>query len=307
MAAQARNPTEIEADRLFILKLRREGGQRMKSIVQVARVLNERRAAAAKEFSLVMGRSPEEADADGQAARLSVQTVRRDLRVVDERIRKGADAAAAAWLDEQIDATQHDIERTYVIDEQVAEDLERSRSEVVTSTRGVPGENDEGEVILVTKDVTTRRRANGPARAELYQILVRNVELRMKLRAEMRTLRYGQAWFANRVEEATFSQTIVDLHDPDKARDAAVALYRREVEALVRSEKMEIGPMPAEILAAERHRVQRLATRVGAVKALISAGKPDLPPNAPGSGQRGSYELIVTRVSPGNGRRGSER
>lgn len=300
MAAQTRNETEIEADRLFILTLRRQGGQAMNSVTQVARVLNEKRAAAAREFALALGKSDDEAEEAADAARLSVQTVRRDLRVVDERLRRASEATAAVWLDDQIADVQADIERTYEIDQQILDDLQRSRDEVHTQTEGVP----QGERNIRTTRVLTRRRASAPASADLYQALIRTMEYRGRLRGELLRLRYGRDWFANRVEERNFVQSIVDLDDPEKAREAAMALYRREVEALIRTEKMDIGPMPPEVVQAERLRVQRLAGRIGAVRALIAAGKPDIPPNAPGSGSRGSngsYELVVTRVSPSSG------
>ena len=134
MAGRLRGDVELEADRLFLLSLLQKGGTEI-SATQAAKILNGRRRDAARETALALGKTEEEAIAAGDAATLSVQSVRHDVRIALERLRSGSTAVSAVLLDDQIGEVREDLEATYRIDEEVWRDLERSRRPSSSRTR----------------------------------------------------------------------------------------------------------------------------------------------------------------------------
>ena len=290
VGGRLRGDVELEADRLFLLGLLQKGGTEI-SATQAAKILNDRRRAAAHDTALALGKTEQEAEAAGAAATLSVQSVRRDVRIVLERLRDGSAAVSAVFIDDQITEVRVDLEATYRIDDEVWRDLERSRRLAWSRTTG--RSSGSGPDAKVIPEKLVRYAQDVAADAALYGVLQRNFRHRSDLRRELRALRYGRQWFPSRGEEETFAQALTDLSDPAKARGAALALYARELETLYRAEALEIGAGSPELLAMERMRVQKLHTRARMIREYLPLVDEE------GRAEGRGYELVVKRVGPG--------
>ncbi|HAX82636.1 MAG TPA: hypothetical protein DCY40_08730 [Actinobacteria bacterium] len=269
-----RNALEREGDILFLLGLLQARPRTSQS--EAARVLNERREATARTMALAAGKSEEEAAAAGREAQLSTQMVNRDINLALDRIREAGDGIGAVFLDDQISACQDDIDATYERDEQVMTDLERSRTPSTTKTAGSAA------------PITTRQ--DRAADAAFYMILIRNQELRLKLREEMRVLRFGRRMANDSTGAATttLAEAWAGLADasPEQARKLALKLYAQEAANLARAADLEYGPLPAELQRAEALRAEKIARRLDGLRHFIPLAEPER--------DRRSYELVVT-------------
>lgn len=300
MAGYKRNATEVKADRLYVLKLKTAGGLAMKYAPAVHKALNAKRIEVAESFAREIGGTEEEIHAAGLRSVVSEQTVRRDIRAVDEGLKRGQLAGSALLIDQQMDQVKEEIEKTLVNEEEIYRDLALSRGFKQTQTRGVPHAEDGQGRKIETVEVVERQR-DGSGSPALWMVLIRNAQLRIQLREELLGLQYGRVWFANRPQEATFKQRLVDMSDPQAAQQAVQELYDRELQALMRAETLELGPMPPELLAAERLRVQMMTQRLKDVRSLVVATRARTGTNAAPEDRVPGYQLTVTRV-PVNGK-----
>ena len=285
MATNSRNPAELEADRLLVMSILVGAGKKVK-MIELTAAVNAQRISAAKQTCIAMGDDEETAESFSKTRTLTIQTVRRDVRVAQERLRKGSDAAGSAYLDRQLEDIQTEIEKTQTLDEQIFSDMNLSRTEITTITTALEG--GEGESVSVRKK---------GASTGYYAALARNAMLRVKLRAEERMVRFGQSWFANRTEEQRFSQALadIDISDPVKARKAAMLIYDREV-AMLKESARQTGPVPPGLVASERLRLTENRARIGAVKDRIQKDRPEMPRNT--SDLQPGYTIIVERIEP---------
>lgn len=275
MAKTLRTEAEQEADRLWLMGLIQTGGADF-SPIRAWELLNNRRGELARRAALAAGQSPEAAESAADDACLTVQSVRRDIRIVLARVRAAAEARAAVFLDDQLRSCQLEIEATFERDDEILSDLERSRRTRWTKTRGVaPGGGAPAAPVPV--EIVSYREDEAPGLAALYGRLAENSRLRMALRGEMRLLYFGRRGLAVEDDQAptvgvaTFAQLVTRLSDPEKARDAAMQLFARELASLVSSESM---PVPAELAALERMRVQRSESRVRLLREFVRATAP---------------------------------
>lgn len=283
--ATKRTEAEAEADRVFLLGLFQRMGHDF-SAVQATEILNSQRAAAAKATARAMGEDDEAIAAAGEAAKLSPQSVRRDLRVVLDRLRAGGLAAGAVWLDDQIADASRDYESTYRLEEQIVADLERSRTTQWTRTVGRPPKA--GGDIQPQELVSYRQ--NGAGDAALWAQLIRLLERRGKLRAELLRLRVGRSMMPSETTpRTTFAQQLTKADTPEEARRIALDMYESELAALTDAEALEIGPMAPDLIRLQRERTQRSMARLTALRHYIAL------PERTEDGH-GSYEIVVSRV-----------
>ena len=289
MARIKRNPIEAELDRLFVQSLFQKAGTEI-SGADVTKLLNSRRAASARETAIALGESEEDAEAAAQEAKLARQTVGRDIRIVHARIRRGADGRAAVFLDDQAEQCERDIEGTYRDDDLIRGDLERSRRETKTISRGpAPEVGQTGRPVEIV-----RSTSESAARAELWNSLGRNYDRRVKLRAELRSLAFGRDLLGEvEAEEQTFAQVVTGESDPRKARTAALDAYAKEIDYLSRIEHLEIGPTSPELARMQRLRLQRHASRVRMIREFV-----DLSGDGEGAGR---FEIRVLRIKTDGG------
>lgn len=237
---ELRNSTEIEADRLFLLSLLRKSGRDL-NIQEATDVLNARRAAAAREYAMVLGKSEgevEEAVANSALPRLVVAA---DIAAVRNSLQHAIEAGAASWLDNQLRELQRDREQTYAIDEMALAELERSRKMVSRKTRGIPifGDEDPEELEQEIQELIdaadgaplaskgkipqlrsrakkmslgvkaqgmqaveiTEREDEMGGQPRFLEILSMNIMRRIELRQEERMLMFGREW-ARKVSKA---------------------------------------------------------------------------------------------------------
>ena len=287
MAPRIRSETEAEADRLFILAALRSSGNNKIAVADLAKILNDSRSEKARALALAFGKTEEEADAAARGARLSERSIERDVSIVVSRLREAQTSAAAVMLDDQIEECRRDIEGTYALDEMAIADLERSRRRQKTKTIGrAQGEGKPP----VAVEVVSEREEDLPGEAALYAVLQTNIERRIRLRTEMRTLRFGKQFLPaaeGAVTVATFAQLQTGEESAKTARERAIDLYEREMASLGEAEKM-LGPVSPEIAALERLRIQRQQTRVRQLREFIHFTEP-------GEGGQKSYELAIVQ------------
>ncbi len=266
-----RNETEIEADRLFILSLLERAGSAI-SAIEVQSALNDRRRAYARQYTLALGGSEEDAERAAEEAPLSVQTVRTEIRRIQDRLREGTQAGAAAWLDDQISDVRSDYDRTFKTEDAIVGDLELSRTHAWRRQKGLPvavgaDNGDPPRKELQTVEVV-RYDEERAALGSLYSQLDKILERRSKLRTEMRLLRFGRDWMrAVTVQEAEISQTFAQLvsgadESPGLAHDRVVEAYGRELQALCASSEISLGMGDPALVRMETARVRRQANRV---------------------------------------------
>lgn len=275
-----RSELELEADRLFVMVLCQQIGRGLK-VPDVAKILNDRRAAAARQTAQAIGLSEEEAEAAAERAQLSLRTVQLDHQIVVRRLQEAQHAVGGVFLDDQIAEVRAEISASHDLDDRIHGEIERAHRMKARRTRG--RRDDQGRP--QPDEVEVHERENLPAPAGLYRSLQENFRIRERLRAELRSLKFGRLWFPEQGQEQTFAQALTDLQDPEEAREAALKLYSREIEALMRSEELPSFPGSAEIARAERLRVQRQAQRLRELRTFIDlAPAPDRP---------GAFELVV--------------
>lgn len=295
MADVKRNPVEMEIDRAYIAGILQQAGPDVSS-VQVCRLLNRHREARARAAGIDAGKTAEEIEEMVQFARLTVWSVRRDMNALKARAQEAALVGAALFLDDQISAVRDEIQQTHDMDEAILLDLETSRGEQWTRTREKRVGGDEGGIAPTE---TLRQVKDSAASAALYGRLQENARRRGELRAEERLLRFGrQSAPAPTVEEEqTFTELVMDMGDPIKARGAALQLLRREIQDL---ETASRAPLAGDMLRLETMRVQQIEARIKSLRDFIQ-----LPDNDDGKSKTFeiSFEVIpmkqITATSEG--------
>ncbi len=261
MARIERNDLEREDDRAFLLNLARQAGPKF-TAVEGWKLLNERRSARAREQALARGVSASEADAAAEAARLSVQTVRGDMRVVWNDLRQGSLANGAAFLDEQLASIQEEISWTYQMDEMILEDLARSRVVRKSVTRGSAANGGPPQ----PTQILSYRQDEAAGRAELWGRVQENAKLRLKLRAEQRMVKFGRDMLPAAEGDETFAQLLTKLQDPAQAQEAVLGLLGREIALLDRADHL---PVTSEVAALDRIRAQRVQQKANQIREYL--------------------------------------
>ena len=283
MSAPKRSRIAIEADRAFLFDLMRKSPPNF-TITKVAEVLNARREQQALETAQAMGEDESACLAIAKEERLSFGTVSRDIQTVQSRIRLSTDSSAAILLDEQMAMCLRDIEDTYDDDDEIRTDLERSRSEKKTVTKGTAGPSG--------SDITNVIRTTGESagRAALWNAIIRNRNARGELRAEMRLLQFGRAHAQLASQERTsFASAVTGETDPAKAREIALEALGQEIDWLAKVEALDIGPSSQEISAMHRGRLASSTHRLRMIREFVEV--------AVGDGEKDGFEFRVTRIS----------
>ncbi len=280
MAAPKRNPVEIETDRFFLIELYRTAGSRGLTVPQATIVLNERRKDAARRSAQLRGDSPEEVVIAGEDAKLSRQSVQRDLGIVIGRLRDKAEGSAALFLDGQIEHCLLDIEATYERDYQIANDLEASRRR---------------SVVITSDGKTTTHQETRGADASLYSALGRCMDNRMRLRAEMRAIRFGKQFLPDGDREVeTLTAQIAAVKDPEEARKLTVAMLTRELDQVCHADAMGVGVGGPDVARMHQARLATTRNRVDLLRTVIDLQKSET------GGSGGKYLFEVEVVKPGN-------
>jgi hypothetical protein len=264
--------------------------------VLVWKLLNARREKRAREAAQQAGLPAAEVEEAVLFARLSVHTVRRDIRHLTGLAQEAGIAGAAVFLDDQIAAVRDEIQHTHELDEMIMSDLERSRVSAWTRTRGRRQPGEEGK--MEPSEILRHRTEEGAAEAALYGRLQENLRRRENLRAELRLLRFGRQNVPEPedLEDRTLAQAVMELEDPEKARDAALRLLRRELRQLSDASRV---PLSGDMLALERLRVQQLEVRIRNLRDYIRM------PGSEGEDGATSFEVLyeeipVRRLAAGN-------
>lgn len=278
-----RNEAEAEFDRVFIAGIMVKAGRDV-SAPQVMRLLNRRREGEAREAARLAGKTVEEAEEAAALARVGVHTVRREISMLKAAAQDAWTAGAAVFLDDQIAAVRDEIEETHRMDEEIMLDLERSRSPSWVRTKGSRG--DDGRI--EAQEVTRHRVEEGAAAAGLYGRLQENMRRRAALRAEERMLRFGRQVMPEPEEpgeELTMAQAVMDLDDPDKARDAALSMIRQTLKGLA---KASSAPMSGDMLAFEQLRLKKMEARIRSLREYVRSEEEEEGP--------ASFEVVFSRL-----------
>lgn len=286
MAPRIRSEVEAEADRVFILAALRASGNSPLTAAEIGAILNERRSETARALALATGKTAEEADAAALGARLSDRSIQRDINLVIDRLREASTSVAAVMLDDQIGQCHRDIEATYALDEMAIADLERSRRRQKTKTIGRSTGKGEKPVPV---EIVSEREEDLPGEAAIYAVLQTNIERRIRLRTEMRTLRFGKQFLPTAAASAieTFAQVKTGEESAKTAREKAIDLYEKEIASLGEAERM-LGPVSPEIAALERLRIQKQQTKIRALREFVRLTEPS-------EDGRKSYEFAIIR------------
>jgi hypothetical protein len=289
MAAVKRNEVERERDVLFLIQLYRAAGTEMNGI-SAAEILNDRRERDAREAAQTLGKPPEVVEREAKAARLSKTAVLRDIAIAKQRMRHAANVGTAVWLDDDIAEAQHAIAQLVDLNDQVLEDLERSRRQHWTRTNGkkIKGAKKDDKPMVEPQSMVTFRRDEVPGLAALYAVFIRNLETQAKLREEIRELRLGRRDLPVQ-EPKTFASALLAIDNPERARTYALELLTREVDSLCSMELQPIAPANVAVIRSERLRIQQQAERFRQLYGLAKlAGE--------STGERsGVVEIVVQR------------
>ena len=253
----ARNAIERDADRVFLIHLFRSAGGHLQ-VNEAARILNDRRAAAAREVAAALGRNEREIEEAGERARLNVSTISRDVTAIRASLQEVVRAGAAGWIQQQLDDLDRDYERTYELEGYALEELARSRQ--------VTSEKRHGEMM---QDGTERwqriesYREDRAGNSALLRIIGDQLDRRQRLRQEQRSLLFGKAWVEQSQERGNETRrSIAEImsgteDDPAAAAERVRSLYESELQRLILDESMELGPAAPEYVQMERLRLER--------------------------------------------------
>jgi hypothetical protein len=297
MARAYRGDTEAELDRLFLTGLLQQAPDLTGT--EAAHLLNERRGEMARKAGIAKGKSGKELDEIVEAAKLSVQSVNRDIRIVRGRAQQAAAAAMGVRLDDQIAAVWAELEASHLRDEAIMHDLERSRSPASIRTRGhQTGKTKivDGKEVNEVKptEIVRWRQEEGAVQVQLYGRLQAEVKLRMELRAEHRMLWLGRQFVpdaASAEADQTLAQAVLDMNgDPSVARETALLLLRRELRSLAASGET---PLAGDMIRLEQ---SRIATTINRVKGLREYMR--LADGEAGNNGHRSFEVFFQEVAP---------
>lgn len=282
-----RGDAEREGDRLYLAGLIQKAGYDLNA-VEAWRLLNARREKLARKAAQALGKSAAEVEEAARTARLTVQTVRGDIRVLKTRAQVAGVGAMALKLDEHISAVRDEIEATYLLDEQIMADLERSRSQRWTRRVGKP---DETNKTIQPVQVVSYAREDVASPAALYGRLQDNIRLRAELRARELMLLYAleTAPPAEFDEVPTLAQSLSGLDDPEAARQAVLAGYERELRGLQAAARL---PLAGDLMKLERDRLAVQEARLRAHREYMRR------PEEEADGKHRTFELSFVEVLP---------
>lgn len=304
MARVVRNELERELDLIFLINLARTMGDEFNGTKATA-MLNEMRRNVARQQALALGHDVTVAEESADAAELSPQSVRRQLRQAREHAQLTARLGMAALLDGQIADLQAELDDSYATSDMIREDIERSRRVTQRMTKGrfrapedqqahtaagnealallhesglagtVQG-NRIAELVGQTMsappvepvDMVTVVKENAAA-AALYSRLTAERQERRKLRQEMRELFYGREIVGNtHAGRETLTERLTGIDDPEQAQELAVRALTEELNVLVASEEIGVGPWTPEMIKVQRARTSDMLSRIRAVREL---------------------------------------
>jgi hypothetical protein len=294
MAARKRSELERSEEIFFLVQLARAMGDEFGPTV-AANILNERRAAAARETARALGASDDEAEQAARDAQLTPQQIGIDVRVAQERLQQATNVASALWIDDDIAEVSGQIAQLARLADMILEDLQASRSVRWTRTKGEkvtrkvkkPGQDKEVEESALEPTGMVTHAEDGPARAALYMVYLRNLDQQAKLRAERRQLRFGRQWFPEQ-RQTSFTEALLQTEDPEAARKAALAMLARDIASLCRDEQFALAPATAQSIQAERLRLTAQAQRVRQLQEFVEVV-------SPADGPKGGVEVVVSR------------
>lgn len=183
MAAQKRTEYERESDLLFLHDLRLRRMQPAEILRRLNRRQQDRAMAAARE----VGMSEEQGAEVARAAGLSHQSMCRDFRTIQERMRVGSRAAGELLLRERIDELEMERQATLLIEQEAWTQWEASCREEVRETRvtepvELPPEAPGGQPqrVLRPKEYT-RTTVNRTGEARFLAQVIQCMELRLRI------------------------------------------------------------------------------------------------------------------------------
>lgn len=318
---------EREFDLLFMVNLARSMGDRFNGS-QAHRQLNMMRANVARQNVLAMGGSDAEAEEAAANSGISVQAVRRQLRLVTERAQEINRSGMLVMLDDQIAEIAEDVADSYRATESIWQDIERSRQVTQRTTRGRfrssydsdeftaaghealgiihdlgIGGTEEGRRLAelmeqtmsaqppVQPEVMATVVKETAAAAALYSRLAAERSERRKLRQEARELKYGREIMQAARDAQRVIHPIETASDPQQARDLAVVALTDELQRLNASEQMGVGPFTPEMMRLHRAQTADVLQRVRAVKELNATA-------TDGDGGEQSFTFRVVQLDP---------
>lgn len=292
-----RGDTEAELDRLFLTGLLQQAPEL--SGPEAAHLLNERRCDLARKSAIARGKGGKELEEIVEAARLSVQSVNRDIRIVRGRAQQAAAAAMGVRLDDQIASVWAELEASHHREEAIMVDLERSRSPAFVRTRGKQtGKTKvvDGQTVkeIEPTEVVRWRQEEGAVQAALYGRLQAEVKIRMELRAEHRMLWLGRQFVpdaASAEADQTIAQAVLDMNgDPNVARETALLLLRRELRSLATSGET---PLSGDMIRLEQARISTTINRVKGLREYMR-----LADGEAGTNGHRTFEVSFQEVAP---------
>lgn len=327
MARAKRNDTERELDLLFLVMTCRKFGPEFNG-VKATRMLNAMRANVARQQTLALGGTEEDAEEAAREAQLSEQAVRRQWRLAKQRITEVGRMGLGLLLDEQMAEVNAELEESYQASQMILEDIERSRTRRLRRTRGEfrdaaeqlefteagnealaliqglgVGASAEGQRLVAIVAETMAKTPVEPremvttvedraATAALYARLVAERGERRKLREELRQLCYGSDLVAASKDRRSYVQVLANEDDPEKAREIAIEALQDEARHLIASEEMGVGPWTPDSMRHQRARTTDVLNRLKLVRGLGEAA---------GSGGRGTFKFSVVELDAGSG------
>jgi hypothetical protein len=268
-----RSEVEVEVDRAYLMSLALKMGRAF-TIAAAGDALNERRFKLACDVA----ESKNKPLPSREACSVGPSQLSKDYHAVMDRIRATQEGAAALFVDSQIEAVERDISRTEALDEEILQDLQRSRG--VVKEIEYAESNGGSKPKAVPRRMTIERYVDGPADPALYGALHRNLLTRQKLRQELRALRFGREYLSKLAAAETPVVSFVEaISGGTEPRAALQAAYEQEVASLLEYDAVSYASFVPEIARAEAARAKRLLDTIRSLKTGLtipsSSGKPD--------------------------------
>lgn len=272
-----RHPAAIDDDNAYALALAHSMGPGA-SVRDIAALVNKRRVRRVYDEQIGLGASHEDATAFAKCAQVSTLTIRHHIVQHFKALRAECKVSAGMVLLGQLDAVEEEIERTYQLDEQIAKELDRSRKiNWERKTRSLVGGKGEASPDRMAQHETVYS-AEVAARADLFGRLQKNFELRFKLRDEQRKLMIASEILDASVDRgdgdgAAPTDLLVQLQDPARRKEAAAALYAREL--AITTEAPILTVMAPEARAVAAFKAEERRRRLAALRDLIRFSSDD--------------------------------
>ncbi len=307
MARAKRNELDRLMDQRFLTELYFQYGEQFNATM-ATELINARRAASARSCAEGLGLQGEDAEEMVRDSQLTPQTVRRDLRDLQDRVRTAAELGGAGLLDSQLARLERRLD---AIDEQLAQvdadeqallgDIERSRT---GSWQRVSGElhSKDGQVTSQSPQKMLSHTNDGAADPRLWDKYLKCHDKREKLleresrlMRDQRLLVLGRQWFAGQGEGGSFAQALTEATTPDAARTLVMQRLAEEVDRLPYGGDV-MGSMPIEIARAHQAAVRAQVGRMNAIKGVLAASTHGVKPTSARADNNGGVHVIELAV-----------